>query len=117
MENQTIEPDNRASIRLYEEKCVVCKHLFPSCSKSKFYIKCHYTKGNTDCPAQDLKFIVGVNVDARVDSIISLLDKGDFAKLIRVMQRMVKLDKSEAQRVLDRIRDKLAESKSESESD
>lgn len=42
---------------LYSQNCMSCKHLSPETGKVAF-VDCHHTKGNTQCPASEVKFAV-----------------------------------------------------------
>jgi len=47
--------DKREFIEVYCQNCAVCKYLNPDADK-KF--NCHYSKGNTECPASELQIVV-----------------------------------------------------------
>lgn len=40
---------------LFAPKCLVCSHLVDGAEKK--YTKCHFAKGNVDCPAQSVRII------------------------------------------------------------
>ncbi len=42
---------------LYSDNCMKCKHLSPETGKVAF-VDCHHSKGNTQCPAAEVKFVV-----------------------------------------------------------
>ena len=107
--SEDILPDKRAKLKLYDEKCVVCVHLFPSCSKAKHYNKCHYKKGNEDCPASDIKFVVKPKIDKRAEAIVKKLNEGNVAKAIILLQRLVKQPQEEQKEILKHVKDKLIE--------
>lgn len=39
----------------YSKRCLNCSHLVDGAEKK--YSKCHFTKGNVDCPAQSVRII------------------------------------------------------------
>jgi hypothetical protein len=43
-------------LALYSEKCKRCGHLDPEAPKK--FNNCHFSKGNTECPAQEVQFAV-----------------------------------------------------------
>src|ERR1700730_15176439 len=46
----------RISLGIYRPECLKCSHLVELGNKT--YDKCHYTKGNTHCPASEVKIVV-----------------------------------------------------------
>ena len=42
---------------LYSANCMTCRHLSPE-TGTKSHVKCHFTKGNTQCPAAEVTFVV-----------------------------------------------------------
>lgn len=102
-----IQEDDRAKFLLYEEKCVVCVHLFPRCSKRKTYNKCHYKNGNPDCPAQEVVFIVKPKVNKRAEAIFKKIEDGDVQKAIILLQRLVKEPEEEQKNILHAVREKI----------
>ena len=43
-------------VAIYSDNCFECQHLVPS--KTKKFSTCHFTKGNTHCPAQGVLLVV-----------------------------------------------------------
>jgi len=41
---------------LYSADCLQCKHL--SETGTTAYVDCHHTKGNTQCPASEVRFVI-----------------------------------------------------------
>lgn len=48
--------ENREHLALYSENCIKCKHLVTTAEKC--YNKCHFSKGNSFCPAAELQIVV-----------------------------------------------------------
>lgn len=109
-DDKKIPDDDRAKFILYEEKCVVCVHLFPRCSKRKTYNKCHYKNGNEDCPAQEVVFVVKPKTNKKADAIYKKLGEGDVQKAIILLQRLVKEPESEQKEILNAVKDKIKNS-------
>lgn len=43
-------------LALFSRKCKTCKHLDPE--EEVAYTKCHFDKGNTECPAKEVQLVV-----------------------------------------------------------
>jgi len=43
-------------LALYSRNCKQCGYLDPE--ESRLFEKCHFTKGNTECPAQEIQIAV-----------------------------------------------------------
>ena len=43
-------------LALYSSKCKQCGHLDPA--EPKKYSTCHFSKGNTECPASEVQFAI-----------------------------------------------------------
>ncbi len=52
--NAPTEP--KEMFALYSLDCMTCKHL--SETGTVAYVKCHYSKGNEQCPASEVRFVV-----------------------------------------------------------
>lgn len=48
--------DNKDYLEVYSPLCKKCGHLDPD--EPKKYAKCHFSKGNEDCPAGEVQIIV-----------------------------------------------------------
>jgi hypothetical protein len=43
-------------VALYSKDCINCKHLTETGNRD--FVTCHFSKGNKQCPAQELRFVV-----------------------------------------------------------
>lgn len=43
-------------LQLYSRNCKSCKHLDPT--EKKGWSSCHYSKGNEECPASEIRFTI-----------------------------------------------------------
>lgn len=43
------------ALAIYSSKCLKCSHLVDGGKKA--YVTCHYSKGNEECPAQEVRIV------------------------------------------------------------
>ncbi len=69
---------------LYSSDCIKCKHLSPE-TGTKSFVKCHYTKGNKQCPASEVTFVVVGKALKYAKLVLKCRDKRDAAREARLM--------------------------------
>ncbi len=52
----TVAKEPKEMFALYSADCMTCNHL--SETGKVAYVKCHYSKGNEQCPAAEVRFVV-----------------------------------------------------------
>jgi hypothetical protein len=98
-----IEQDDRALFKIYSEKCVRCYHLFPTHSKSVAHNSCHFSKGNSLCPAQEVKIVVATNSKNKAANLKKSFEEDDIQGAIEQLQKLVKLSEKERRGILSNI--------------
>ncbi len=58
---------------LYSANCMTCSHL--SETGDVAHIECHYSKGNTQCPASEVRFVVVGEAQEYARKILAARDK------------------------------------------
>ena len=69
-------------LALYSKKCKTCKHLDPE--EVKEYT-CHFTRGNADCPAQEIQFAVVGEAKRLAMLVKKARSAGDFEREVTVL--------------------------------
>jgi predicted nucleic acid-binding Zn-ribbon protein len=97
---------NTQFVPVANRDCTRCGHLVTS-SKT-FFDSCHYTKGNTQCPAQHYKIGLGVNIEKASTAIAEALFAKDVDALARHLNKLVTFQRTQTVEVLDKVFDKTA---------
>lgn len=97
----------RDVVLLYKPKCLECKHLFPEGGK-KVYSGCHFSKGNDDCPAKELKLVVMIPAERVSDMMFEATMSNDVVRLSELSAKLSRKDPAEVERVMFLLRQKLA---------
>lgn len=58
---------------LYSSDCITCKHL--SETGTVAHVKCHHTKGNKQCPAAEVRFVIVGEALEYAQRVIAARDK------------------------------------------
>lgn len=69
---------------LYSPNCMTCSHL--SETGTIAHVKCHHTKGNKQCPAAEVRFVVVGEALKYARRVLAARDKRDAAREARVMR-------------------------------
>ena len=78
-------------ICMYSEKCLRCKHLTDLPEEVKNFKKCHYTSGNSHCPAQYIFLTKGVNLDTICSKLKSARQDGNTKRMGVLLEKISKL--------------------------
>lgn len=70
-------------LALYSAKCKSCGHLDPE--EDRKYNKCHFSSGNTECPAQEVQFAVVGEAKRLASTIKKARATKDLAKEIEIL--------------------------------
>lgn len=75
-------------LALYSTNCKKCKHLDQE--ETKAYDKCHYSKGNNDCPAKEVQIaVVGQTLRAATE-LKKARAKGDLNREAQILEAVAK---------------------------
>ena len=69
---------------LYSEKCLTCKHLVEIGKVDNR--DCHYSKGNTECPASEVRLVIVGEALSYAQQVIEARDKRHAKKEARLMK-------------------------------
>lgn len=94
-------------ISLANSSCTSCSHLVVEARQT--FDTCHYTKGNTQCPAQNFRIGVGVNIEKASAAIAEALYAKDAQELAKHVNRLTKFHASQTSQVLEKAFTKTAE--------
>lgn len=97
---------NTQFIPMANKSCTSCGYLVSTATK--YFEQCHYTKGNTQCPAQHFKIGVGVNIEKASTAIAEALYAKDVEALAKHINRLATFDRDQTEQVLDLVFDKTA---------
>lgn len=80
--------DTRERFAIYSRKCKTCKHLDPG--ETKAYIVCHFSKGNTHCPAQGVQMVVVGAAYRLARQVLAARDRRDAKEEARILALVAK---------------------------
>lgn len=75
-------------LALYSTKCKSCKHLDEE--EAVAYDKCHYTKGNTLCPAQEVRLVIVGEAKRFAKAVIKARAAGDLKREAVILEQVAK---------------------------
>lgn len=97
---------NVAFVPLANSKCNTCGHLVGHAKV--FHDNCHFTKGNSNCPAKVFQIGVGVNVEKASQAIAEALHACDVDALQKHVNRLAGFKKVQSREVLSLVFNKTA---------
>jgi hypothetical protein len=83
-----VAQDKRERLAIYSPKCKTCKHLDPA--ETKAYILCHFSKGNSHCPASEVQIVVVGAAYRLAKQVLAARDKRDAKEEARIFARVAK---------------------------
>lgn len=84
--------EDKELFALYNANCMQCKHL--SETGSTAFVECHYSKGNTQCPAAEVRFVVVGEAVEYAKRVLRARDKRLSKREARLMQYVAKQSKA-----------------------
>lgn len=103
LEDEDDQKDDFGTVEIFQEKCLTCSHLVAFAQKS--YSKCHFSKGNTQCPAQSLRISVRVPVEQIGRQFKSAKLSNDNARLARLYAKLSTFPDWYQQRVTEYLKE------------
>ena len=103
-------------VLLFSKNCLNCKHLCPDAAK-EIFTKCHYTKGNENCPAKEVKFVISLPHESIARKLLRAHLSNDASRLSDLMARLNRSDKLEVKKCMEFYTKLLVEATSTSEAD
>lgn len=94
------------NLYVHSKKCLNCIHLAPTIGK-KVYSDCHFSKGNENCPAAEVKIVVMLPYEVIANRMLKAHLAGDAATLASLSARLNRQDPEEIQKVLKKYRELL----------
>ena len=98
-----IENEKKDLFKLDSVKCVSCIHLFPTHPSAKSHVSCHFSKGNENCPAQEIRFVIAVDKKSKIDNLRESFKNDDVPAVIEQLNKLVKLSKDERRGLLSEL--------------
>lgn len=83
--------DTREVLGLYSNDCLKCSHLVEGGKKA--FAKCHHSKGNTYCPAQEVKIVIVGQAKKLATRVIKARDKRDLTAEARLLNSVASKSK------------------------
>jgi hypothetical protein len=88
--DETAQGDEAGIVEVYHEKCLRCNHLVAFAEKT--FWKCHYTRGNANCPAQSLKITIQMDLGPTVRKFLRHEQEKDSLALALFYQKLAEKD-------------------------
>lgn len=95
------EEDVRELVIIDNENCTNCMHFCETGTKN--YNKCHFSKGNTNCPAKTTRIIIGIPIGITARAIARATLKGDFNRVAELTTALANKDPLLGKRVSKRV--------------
>lgn len=89
---------------LYKPECLNCKSLVGSLGALTKQ-SCHYSKGNKECPASEVRIIVTGRLERMARALKQAQISNDVPRQLRVLNAVKKLD-GPSRKTFDRIMDR-----------
>ena len=105
---QEVQPPHPNFIPLFHKACKDCGHLFAD--ERKLYENCHFSKGNTACPARTLYIGVGVNIEKASDGVAGAIINQDAIQLAKLADKLQGYQPEQTKKVLALVREKILNS-------
>ena len=100
--------DNETTtLHIHHRKCLQCIHLVGQLGK-KLYSSCHFSAGNENCPAAEIKISVRLPYERIAEKLFKAHMENDAATLSALMARLNRQDPYEIKRVLSLYAEKVA---------
>ena len=74
-------------LALYSKNCKVCKYLDPDEKKG---FKCHFSKGNTECPAKEIQFAVVDEAKLLAGKVLKARAANDIKTEVSILETVAK---------------------------
>lgn len=78
----------RERFALYSRNCKSCKHL--DSAETNLYTKCHFSKGNDQCPAAEVEIVVVGAAYRMARQVLAARDKRDAKEEARILAAVAK---------------------------
>ena len=86
-------------LALYSSNCKICKSLDPT--EEKEFPRCHFSKGNNDCPASEIQFAVVGKAQRLAKRVIAARESRKAVVEARILSEVVKEGKAFQTRFYD----------------
>lgn len=97
------EEPEEGFLEIYSEDCLSCKSLVPT-AKKKFK-PCHFSAGNTHCPASQTQIVIRVPLEQIVPRFMAAEKANDFNRLSRLTAKLASFPDWYQARVAQALRD------------
>ncbi len=101
--SEKIEQEDKNLFTIYSVKCVSCIHLYPTHPEAKSHNSCHYIRGNSLCPAQEINIVVGIDKPAVIKNLIKSFEEDDIQAAIEQMNKLIRKPEKERVKILSEV--------------
>lgn len=95
------DDEDNATIEIFKPECLGCGHLVPFVDHK--YKKCHFSRGNTHCPAQSVQIQVRIPAEEIAQRFITAERIGDNLALARLYTKLASKPEWAQKRIKDTI--------------
>lgn len=81
-ESDTEDEEEEGFLEVFSENCMDCKALIPF--KKKAYRECHYSKGNTACPASKVQIVIRIPLETITRNWMRCENEGNYAGIAKL---------------------------------
>lgn len=71
-------------LALYSSRCKTCGFLDPE--ETKKWTACHFSKGNTECPAKEVQFVIVGEARRYAQAVAKARKTGDLTKEVKLLE-------------------------------
>jgi len=89
----------KEAFAIYSMNCLRCSHLVDGAKKA--YVPCHFSKGNMECPALEVKVVPVGQAMRYAKSVLKARDKRDLEKEAHLLKRVASKSKEFQSRFSD----------------
>jgi len=101
-EAEEVEPEDKRDLIIVDnENCVQCLHLYEYGAKD--FKKCHFTKGNKNCPAQIVRIIIGIPIVSTAKKLARAQIKGNLVAFNEISVALADKDPELVSRVMKKM--------------
>lgn len=80
--------NSKENLAVYSLDCLNCKHLVEGAAEN--YTECHYTKGNDQCPASEIRIVAVGKIISYTRQLRDATDKQDTRRIARIWAKLSK---------------------------
>jgi hypothetical protein len=102
-DDEADEDTEEGFLEVFHENCLDCKALIPF--KKKTYRDCHFSKGNTACPASQVQIVIRIPLETITRNWIRAEKEGNYAGIAKLSATLASKPDWYQTRVRDALED------------